>query len=1754
MDPIENNIEYSEESQNLIDQNNDLFDALKQQQEEEEEAAAAQAQQDQQQQAEAQAQADVNPVQQQFQQAADSTGQGLGQIADAIGGAIQGITRDRTEEEDAERVAGQGGQVRDVAGAVGGVIEELSNDGTTLENRNLFQQAQDALAETLGLRTVEESQELREEGVAQGQELKERIKDDAGFEPIRAVQGSVLGAAESTLEFAELVGDVSKTLASKANIVGYDPKDDPFSDQYNWASWSLGKDELGAQTPVGKIAQGFGEFAVVFMGTGGGSATANLFRGGATGAGAVARTAGREALEGVLADVVMSASGEGNLSNLIKENAPDWYPTWLEALAIDEDDNPFEAAFKTAFEGGLLGAPVGAATAYLKGARAVRKAQKANPKATQAELQQVAYEAIQGELNLGIVAKPPKKLEALDVYREMTDGDFSRAAEVSPQGLRDLMNGYELSDFVAEKDILNAFPFQTTMEALGKGTINTKLPNGSNIEWIFSDAAGPTLPSGAEYDAVRIDWNIDEVDAKMGGLGEGAAGIKMFSRVRDAVRQADLAPGTIIQVEAAEDGFGAKGVSAAQGRAAWSKNSNRNKAAKKWISDNEAALQKQYLEDIGQTDPEYWTGLDMQAKWDHFDGRQVEGVEPFKAPASEKSIRQRLYERAGFSEPDADGGMWGIVKKDKSGRRIFEPLDVNGDVDEQIAAARTSKDFQPNLDFRYHDKQALDTLEGLKAEDIPHTWDDVAAVMPDLFIPGTRDIGTSGQFHPDAMKAIMDLDPTDFDGGATVHPFTGEVPTSGTMVAVDGATLDNLDDPEAIAGFIARYQDILSREDAYLGAWVSKETGKPVVEISRLVQNYDEAVQIGRIFDQEGVFRLDDFHYEPTGGLDQLKYTQGAHLRSISSRAPEPKPVDAQTAASQTVQGEQALSPQTGVQNVLTSQQVRRLATAGDERTGQILEEINNGMDINISELADEANLTELEIVQDAATKLGDDFGFLASDVSKLEFNEEGYLSRTGIVQSRMVMKELAARIARTSFNVNDASARGMSQMAKLDDMITSLKTFMKTYKISANLNSKRLSAGAIELPPEFGLDAKQIENLYGGDAVEGLTKSFDQSTKMLDELQAGLKGNNPKARRKALQIANQLELVGDNPFKLAQNATSLRQVGTKVALKIMYNSMLSSPATHIINGTSNFIAAVLRPAAAAAGGDIKAKKAAMASFHALHETIFDALDMAGKKWKQHDTDAKGAITSDGEASLMLDELEARAEASGDESFQAGVSALRMIDDIANFFDLPSRMLTTADEFFKTATQRMEYNRMIMEEAIDINGSDTQAIFEDLLKKKRSLNFTKSGDSLNAELNRVAKEVTFQTDLEGPAKRFGEWVNEFPAMKIFFPFVRTGHNVAKYTASYVPVLAQAMEKLDGGFDFATLPPYEQAIIKGRQRLGTAFIASVGLMASQGMITGNGPMDPEAKKRWLEQNQPRSIKLGDTFISLDRVEPFGPILSAVADIWYAFNEGEMKMERAQWMAGYLAAAIGTNITDRTFFSGFQDFAKILNPRNAGSYLIGTGADTLNNFIPAAGLRRTLTNMMTPYMQEFNEVWDRTLFQSGIGAGVASNATRYDFITGEPVSSTSGGINALLPFKFNTKKQDPVKQALYDIEFNSDQIVEELGQTGLKLTPEQISRLQQNMGNSDLHERLKSIVSRKDWKDAVKAYKEKLRGGHRVTKTSQPFYKEIKDVITDYADYAMWELKQDYPELQESLDDYRRDLNADKYGGLTEFYQQ
>ena len=92
------------------------------------------------------------------------------------------------------------------------------------------------------------------------------------------------------------------------------------------------------------------------------------------------------------------------------------------------------------------------------------------------------------------------------------------------------------------------------------------------------------------------------------------------------------------------------------------------------------------------------------------------------------------------SAHDEDGTISGIVKADKRGRKVFEPLDPMVTSMLRSLLPVNSETSSNNLEFRYHDKQALDILEGMKEEGIPHTWDDVAAVVPDLFVPGGRQI------------------------------------------------------------------------------------------------------------------------------------------------------------------------------------------------------------------------------------------------------------------------------------------------------------------------------------------------------------------------------------------------------------------------------------------------------------------------------------------------------------------------------------------------------------------------------------------------------------------------------------------------------------------------------------------------------------------------------------------------------------------------------------------------------------------------------------------------------------------------------------------------------------------------------------------------------------------------------------------------------------------------------------------------------
>lgn len=108
--------------------------------------------------------------------------------------------------------------------------------------------------------------------------------------------------------------------------------------------------------------------------------------------------------------------------------------------------------------------------------------------------------------------------------------------------------------------------------------------------------------------------------------------------------------------------------------------------------------------------------------------------------------------------------------------------------------------------------------------------------------------------------------------GFSVSPRTGESPTGGYMVALEGHThrypAEILDDPaklhKAIDDMLMSERESFQGTDMFLGGWV--EDGKLWLDPSQNVQDRATAERLGRERDQVGIFDLNTFNTIDTGG------------------------------------------------------------------------------------------------------------------------------------------------------------------------------------------------------------------------------------------------------------------------------------------------------------------------------------------------------------------------------------------------------------------------------------------------------------------------------------------------------------------------------------------------------------------------------------------------------------------------------------------------------------------------------------------------------------------------------------------------------------------------------------------------------------------------------------------------------------------------------------------------------------------------
>jgi hypothetical protein len=789
---------------------------------------------------------------------------------------------------------------------------------------------------------------------------------------------------------------------------------------------------------------------------------------------------------------------------------------------------------------------------------------------------------------------------------------------------------------------------------------------------------------------------------------------------------------------------------------------------------------------------------------------------------------------------------------------------------------------------------------------------------------------------------------------------------------------------------------------------------------------------------------------------------------------------------------------------------------------------------IDLAELSEISRRTEQEIVMDAwqgmQDALDDNFNVDLTQLLTQDVGGDTLLSRAGIVQVRGLMQELANQMYESAGPIMSMIDNNVDAVPAFTRLADNLKALMRIHKISANVYGNMLRAYQIPIPLLGGVSINVPGRAF---TPEQLGRELRNADEALDGIVRRMADAEPEAREAGYRLLNALVMAQGDVSKMATLDRWMDKLFVGKALNIFYNSILSGPKTQLTNIISGLVNVIYRPIAAATGGNGVIKKAAAASLYNLHQTVFDSFEIAWRSMKDGAVNEgdKGIVEA-AQTDIQLEILRRSAAISNDLGLKAGVGLLDMMDGLTRmpWLNWPSKLLTGGDEFFKTMVSRMEYNSRIMIKAIEeSSGTDdpVKEVFERLYKANFDRTFDPdTGRILDDDLLNIAKETTFQSDLEGWAKSFGDFVTEVPPLRIFFPFVKTGHNIMVYAGTHVPVLGRHLEEfkrvMDGDDEYA------KAVMRGRQAWGTMLVVGAALAAHNGIITGNGPPDPDERKLWLQQHPARSFLVGDKWVDYSRIEPFGWILSSVADIYDFTQRGRLSEDRGKYLAGYITYAIAANFTNKSYMQGVVPLGRILTPGWQGLDSLTTlPVDTINSFLPMAGIRSTVANMMKPYMQEFNDKLSQSLYRGSAGFAPLGSPM-YDWLDGSMIEAPNGGYNAINPIAIRTRKQDVVRDALEDIEFDNSIITKTL--SGVKLDRSHRSRMQQIMGNSRLHKELEKWVTNPNFGPAVRSFKARLAAGERVTKENEPFYDEIVKTILRYRDMSVEQLKREFPELQ------------------------
>lgn len=550
-------------------------------------------------------------------------------------------------------------------------------------------------------------------------------------------------------------------------------------------------------------------------------------------------------------------------------------------------------------------------------------------------------------------------------------------------------------------------------------------------------------------------------------------------------------------------------------------------------------------------------------------------------------------------------------------------------------------------------------------------------------------------------------------------------------------------------------------------------------------------------------------------------------------------------------------------------------------------------------------------------------------------------------------------------------------------------------------------------------------------------------------------------AKAMAQRVSRLAEAGGDADSLIEQFVQGTAFARTRKAVQqVFINSLLSNPQTHVVNHLSNFSVAAIQVAERGLGEGISrllgtkggvAPGETLALAQGLMQGMKEGLGLLGRKITRKPGDML-------EGAAEVKRLKGDFSGSNFRKFEgSGGGALssetwnltkdtwiaRGFDAADNLTSLPGRLLSESDELWKNLGFRMELNAQAVRQATkEFAGTSytqkqvNERVAELVSRVSDGLDPKEAAlrEKIRTEAADAALYQTFQNkpgELVSGMSRLAD-KSKFSAMARFLvPFRNTPANILSFTMERTP--------------FAPLTKrFQEAIAAGGAKRDIALARlSFGSMVSMvtmdfalnGRVSGRGPSNP-AERATLTRTgwKPYSVKIGDTWVSYNRLDPAGFIMGMSADIADAVRnaQGDLGDKEFGRVMSMMALTVANNAMSKTYMSGLSDFiAAIQNNQIQGqSWLKGA----VSSFVPAgvAGVSRAIDPLQRAADTEIEAIMRRIPFFS-------EGLPKYRDLYGREVKYRShlGGLyDYLSPIYVSTQTPEPIDKEMTRLGYYPD----------------------------------------------------------------------------------------------------------------------